>query len=76
MGEEFLRAAVFDEITDRGPDIKASDRVWVKRLHREGVVREVRSNRHGVDYYVVQVALEQGGALTLLVDPLDVGTWL
>jgi hypothetical protein len=68
---------VSDEIIERGSDIKVRDRVWVKQLHGEGVVQEVRWDEGGaVEYYLVRVGGEGTGSLTLLVDPLDVGTWL
>ena len=77
MDEVPQRAMMPDEIIELESDIKASDRVWVKRLHSEGVVHEVRWDDSGeVEYYLIRVGGEGAGALTLLVDPLDVGTWL
>jgi hypothetical protein len=77
MDEVPQRAMVSDEIVELESDIKARDRVWVKQLHCEGVVHEVRWGDDGeVEYYLVRVGGEGAGALTLLIDPLDVGTWL
>lgn len=78
MDEGLQCAIASDEIIGRESDIKARDRVWVKRLHCEGMVQEVRLNNGGeVEYYLVRVSGGgKCGTLTLLVDPLDVGTWL
>ena len=77
MDEVPQRAMPPDEITEPEPDITARDRVWVKRLHSEGVVQAVRRAEDGaVEYYLVRVGGVRVGSLTLLVDPLDVGTWL
>lgn len=77
MDEGPQSAMLSDEIIELAPDVKVRDRVWVKRLHSEGVVQEVRRDEGGgVEYYLVRVGVEGAGSLTLLVDPLDVGTWL
>ena len=77
MDEARQRPTMPDEIIELASDIKVRDRVWVKRLHCDGVVQEVRWDEGGaVDYYLVRVGGPGAGALTLLVDPLDVGTWL
>ena len=77
MDEVPQRAMMPDEIIELEPHVRARDRVWVKRLHCEGVVQEVRWDEGGeVEYYLVRVGGERAGALNLLVDALDVGTWL
>ena len=77
MDEARQRPLMPDQLIEWASAIKVSDRVWVKRLHCDGVVQEVRWDEAGaVDYYLVRVGGPGAGALTLLVDPLDVGTWL
>jgi hypothetical protein len=77
MDEVPQRAMRADKIIELESDVQVTDRVWVKRLHCEGVVQEVRWDEDGeVEYYLVRVGGEGAGALALLVDPLDVGTWL
>ena len=77
MDEVRQRPMMPDQIIELASDIKVGDRVWVKRSHCDGVVQEVRWDEGGaVEYYLVRVGGPGAGALTLLVDPLDVGTWL
>jgi hypothetical protein len=77
MDEEPQGALMPDEIIKAEPEIKAGARVWVKRLCCPGVVQEVRWHDGGeVEYYRVRVGGRSAGALSLLVDPLGVGTWL
>ena len=77
MDEEPQGALRPDEIIEAEPEIRAGERVWVKRCCCPGVVQEVRWNEGGgVEYYRVRVGGGSAGALSLLVDPLGVGRWL
>lgn len=77
MDEEPQGAVMADEVIEAEPEIKAGDRVWVKRCNCQGVVQKVRWNDNGeVEYYRVRVGGGRARALSLLVDPLGVGTWL
>ena len=66
-----------DQGIERGSGFKATDRVWIKRLNKVGVVQAVERGRSGeVEYYLLRVAVGGTGSLSVLVRPLEVEKWL
>jgi hypothetical protein len=62
---------------ERGSGFKVTDRVWVKRLNKVGVVQAIeRGSRGEVDCYLLQVAVGGSGSLRVLANPLTVEKWL